>query len=239
MSTTFTRAVVFLNPKNENPACSHDVATLLLQLGIPDVRVTPLERIHVELNAIPHDHLPAALYVQPGGGDDVDDSFAAYFQSNRKLKPAVQAFVAGGGAYLGVCLGAYAAAIDQFELVHDEQHEPFFQFDELDDDDTPKIVPIDVDGVRYHTYHQGGPDLTPMLKVGGVPFGSYVGLSHAPPVGVVVPYWNGHGMVGLLSPHLEADATWDDAGKLAGDCNDPARQFLALLFTMNQLGSNA
>ncbi|KDO24695.1 hypothetical protein SPRG_10229 [Saprolegnia parasitica CBS 223.65] len=220
-------AIVFLNPKNEVPECSYDAAAMLRRAGIPDVRVMSMEAIPKALAVAD----PATtLYVQPGGGDDVDTSFATFFANNRKLRPSVQRFVADGGVYLGICLGAYAAGVEQFDLVHDKDHDPFFSFDELDDDEA-RIVPVEFNSARYMTYHQGGPDLTPMLDVGAERFGAYVGRRTAP-IGVILRYWRSpRGTIGLLSPHFEATDEWDDAehGRRAGDCSVPALAFLSQL----------
>ncbi|OQR82541.1 hypothetical protein THRCLA_23203, partial [Thraustotheca clavata] len=126
MTAPFKRAIDFLNPKHDIPQCSIDAAAMLREAGIPDVH---------HLARIPVEERRYSLYLQPGGGDDVDTSFANYFKANKKLKPAVQEFVADGGVYLGICLGAYAAALEQYDLVRDKDNEPFFSFDELDDDD--------------------------------------------------------------------------------------------------------
>ncbi|OQS00741.1 hypothetical protein ACHHYP_02836 [Achlya hypogyna] len=227
MTPFFERAVVFLNPKADIPECSFAAADMLRAAGVADVRIVSMEAIPRELDRLTVQERAWTLYVQPGGGDDVDASFAAFFRNNKKLRPAVQNFVASGGVYLGICLGAYAAGVEQFDLVHDKDHGPFFSFDELDDD-VARILSIDVDGVRYETYHQGGPDLSPMLAVGAEPFGAYVHRAGAP-VGVILPYWkNGYGTVGLLSPHFEATVDWDDAerGRRVSDCSMPAKQFL-------------
>ncbi|CZT15705.1 uncharacterized protein RCC_01539 [Ramularia collo-cygni] len=43
------------------------------------------------------------LYAQPGGGDDVDETFAQV----AAYAPAIRDFVANGGRYFGICLGAF------------------------------------------------------------------------------------------------------------------------------------
>jgi hypothetical protein len=52
------------------------------------------------------------LFAWPGGGDDVEEDF----EKVKHYKDAIQAFVAGGGKYLGICMGAFLARSEDDEL---------------------------------------------------------------------------------------------------------------------------
>ncbi|WP_062117837.1 BPL-N domain-containing protein [Aureimonas sp. AU40] len=47
------------------------------------------------------------VYVQPGGGQDIPAAFASFGDARVE---AIQTYVAGGGRYLGLCMGAYLAS---------------------------------------------------------------------------------------------------------------------------------
>ena len=55
------------------------------------------------------------LVAIPGGVGD-SDSFERLFRNNKKV---VQNFVNNGGAYLGICMGAYWADRNYFDIIED------------------------------------------------------------------------------------------------------------------------
>lgn len=96
-------AVVYRGPAS-CAGCAESVASLLRRSPL-DFRVAfigPGERRRLS----PAGLRGADLYVQPGGGNSVDRAMRAI---GRKGARAIRSHVAGGGRYLGFCMGAYLA----------------------------------------------------------------------------------------------------------------------------------
>ncbi|MGP3975906.1 BPL-N domain-containing protein [Streptomyces sp. 8N114] len=142
----------------------------------------------------------AAVYAQPGGGDDLT---AAWKEMSAFADP-LRRWVRGGGRYLGFCLGGYLAG-----------HSPGFGLLPGDTDayiaskgasvHTPAdtVIPVRWRGRRRHMYFQDGPYFKLADKAAASVIATYDnGLSAA----VLAPY--GKGQVSVVGPHPEADATW-------------------------------
>lgn len=82
------------------PGCAEAVAALLLGHGLEVVCVGPGERLGLG-RAV---RSGPTVLAHPGGGELEDE-----WRRVRGDADAVRAYVAGGGAYLGLCLGAYLA----------------------------------------------------------------------------------------------------------------------------------
>lgn len=95
-------ALVYRGPAARPTACSDAVVSLLRSSSFGfDVRyVGP----HSELPLNPRTLAGAALYAQPGGGE-----LSPAYRRMRKHRSAIRDYVAGGGHYLGFCLGGYLA----------------------------------------------------------------------------------------------------------------------------------
>ncbi|MBC7658882.1 MAG: hypothetical protein H7249_04165 [Chitinophagaceae bacterium] len=56
----------------------------------------------------------AVLYVQPGGGDNLDET---YEKDIKPYRAYVRNFIKNGGRYLGICMGGYLAGQPGFDLI--------------------------------------------------------------------------------------------------------------------------
>lgn len=145
------------------------------------------------------------IYVQPGGGQDIPAALRSFGKSRVS---AIRDFVAQGGGFLGLCMGAYLADDANFGLVpHDldsEAGRPGFPVTTIDD----AAVDVSWAGRKDMVYYQDGP---------------YLPASKAPGFKQIATYGNGDiaaarysfkkGTVVLSGPHPEADKTWfEDAG---------------------------
>jgi glutamine amidotransferase-like uncharacterized protein len=156
----------------------------------------------------PHEELPLAaaslakaqLYVQPGGGNDLDAAWRAV----RSFGNPLREWLHNGGHYLGICMGAYLAGRDPgWGLLPCGTAEyvgsPGATVRSTDD----TVVGVRWRGRRRHMYFQDGPYFVlnrhPNVQV----LATY---DTGQPAAVVAPY--GSGRVGVVGPHPEADASW-------------------------------
>lgn len=82
------------------PGCVEPVAELLLERGLQVQHVGPGERLGLA-RAV---RSGPTVLAHPGGGELEDE-----WRRVRRDAEVVRAYVAGGGSYLGLCLGAYLA----------------------------------------------------------------------------------------------------------------------------------
>ncbi len=140
----------------------------------------------------------AALYVQPGGGQDIPGAAASI---GKRSIQAVRQYVSNGGRYLGICMGAYLAGAPGFGLVDGE----------IDTEvDRPRstlhgiadtVTPVVWRGKRRWIYFQDGAMLP--AAPGAVVLATYPNRDIA-----AATYRYGKGRVGLVGPHPEADESW-------------------------------
>ncbi|WP_210358778.1 BPL-N domain-containing protein [Sphingomonas beigongshangi] len=147
-----------------------------------------------------------AVYIQPGGGQDIDGALHALGDGRRS---AIRSFVANGGGYIGICMGAYLADRTNLALIDatldSEVGRPGTQAHSEDD----TVVGVRW-GDRHRTlYYQDGPYLPQAAdKPGFRPLAAYRNGDIA-----AARYSSGKGVVVLSGPHPEADASWyRDAG---------------------------
>lgn len=188
--------------------CSEAVARAIGELHGP-YRVTfvgPRERTDITPASLGR----FQLYVQPGGGQDIDEAFA---DLGAQRVAAIRGFVAHGGGYLGMCMGAYLAGASDIGLIPDdldsEVGRPGFSMTTIDDG----TVPVRWSG-RYRTiFYQDGPFLH--ARPGDR---AYRGIATYRNGDVAAArYSRGKGMVVLSGPHPEADDSWlEDADIPAG-----------------------
>lgn len=150
------------------------------------------------------------LYVQPGGGQDIP---AAFHSLGNARVDAVRRFVARGGRYLGLCMGAYLADARGFGLVgqdlDSEVGRPGFPVKTIDD----AVVAVRWAGHADRVFYQDGPYLRAESDDAGFR--------------AIATYENGDlaaaryafedGIVVLSGPHPEAPPSWFDAAGLALD----------------------
>lgn len=144
----------------------------------------------------------AVLYAQPGGG-----TLEEAWRHLRRHRKRLRRWVAGGGRYLGFCLGGYlAGATPGFALLpgDTDQYVATDGADVPTEDDT--VVTVSWRGVDRRLFFQDGPVFR--LDPGTVPGAADVVARYpnGEVAALVVPY--GAGRVGVVGPHPEATAGW-------------------------------
>nr|WP_314557998.1 BPL-N domain-containing protein [uncultured Pseudomonas sp.] len=139
-------------------------------------------------------------YVQPGGGQDIP---AALSSMGQDRIAAIRAYVAQGGQYLGICMGAYLADVDNLGLLDvaldSEVGRPGFPVTSIED----SAVLVKWGGREHHLFYQDGPYLPQGTGIGFRVIGSYGNGDIA-----AARYRFGAGVVVLSGPHPEADESW-------------------------------
>ncbi|MDT3718267.1 BPL-N domain-containing protein [Pseudomonas oryzihabitans] len=161
----------------------------------------------------PHEHRDVSssalaqydAYVQPGGGQDIP---AALNSLGEQRSAAIRAYVAKGGQYLGICMGAYLADAANLGLIDTELDSevgrPGFPVTTIED----SSVPVRWGGLADRVFFQDGPYFPRSTGNGFRLIASYGNGDIA-----AARYRFGAGVVVLSGPHPEADASWfQDAG---------------------------
>ncbi|MGW6376649.1 BPL-N domain-containing protein [Rhodococcus sp. NPDC055112] len=181
------------------PGCAESVAALLARSRWNfDVRyVGPDE----DLPLAPSVLQSAAVYAQPGG-----DELLPAWRRMRRHRNTVREYVAGGGRYLGFCLGGYlAGATPGFDLLPGDTDR--YISTERSEVAGPQATVVDVRwrGRPLPMYFQDGPTFElPQL----FPPGMYVLAAYANGQVAALTARFGAGRVGVVGPHPEADADW-------------------------------
>lgn len=148
----------------------------------------------------------AKLYVQPGGGADLQRTW----KDLKSSADVLRTWVREGGSYLGLCFGAYLAGRNPgFNLLPGDTDGYTDSEGAVVDDDRDTVIEVTWRGKPRHVYFQDGPT----FFFGGAEevevLASYPG--NGLPAAAVARY--GKGRVGVSGPHPEADASWyDNAG---------------------------
>lgn len=152
----------------------------------------------------------AALYVQPGGGDDVAQ---AYDDLGPEARAAISDYVSGGGRYLGICMGAFLAGSDPgLELLDPADTGGYIDLPNAavrDDGDT--LVTLDWDGRNVQAYFQDG------SYVAGDLTGFDVVATYLDGPAVAAVGHSDKGVVGVIGTHPEAPLSWYTEAGLATD----------------------
>lgn len=191
-------ALVYRGKAAAPSACSAAVAELLA--GSPygfDVRfVGPKEDLRLTGDVL----ATAALYAQPGGGE-----LGPAYRRMRRYRSDIRAYVAGGGRYLGFCLGGYLAGrTPGFALLpgDTDQYIRTRRATVRTTDDT--VVEVTWRGRRRYLFFQDGPvfhlddEATGVDVLARYPNGELAAI--------VTPF--GAGRVGVVGPHPEATRDW-------------------------------
>ncbi|OLM18466.1 MULTISPECIES: BPL-N domain-containing protein [unclassified Pseudonocardia] len=160
----------------------------------------------------------AALYAQPGGG-----TLDAAWRRMRSARGPVRGFVAGGGRYLGFCLGGYlAGATPGFGLLPGDTDRWIGRPGATVGHDGDAVVRVDWRGRDRALYFQDGPRFLLDADAGGTVLARYPDHEVA---AAVTPF--GAGRVGVVGPHPEAGPDWfDDAGLPRTDARDLGLQLI-------------
>ncbi|GAC1039305.1 BPL-N domain-containing protein [Pseudomonas sp. No.117] len=184
--------------------CSETVRTALEHLD-PRYRVDfigPQESVDIT----PATLRRYALYVQPGGGQDIP---AALESLGETRVAALRGYVAAGGRYLGLCMGAYLADANNLALIPEELDSevgrPGFPITTIDD----AAVAVRWAGREDNVFYQDGPYLPPSHARGFATLATYANGDIA-----AARYAFGQGVVALSGPHPEADASWFDQAEI-------------------------
>jgi glutamine amidotransferase-like uncharacterized protein len=195
-------ALVYRGPAARPSACSDAVAHLLRSSSHRfDVRfVGP----RGELPLKPKILARAAIYAQPGGGE-----LAPAYRSMRKHRSTIREYVAGGGRYLGFCLGGYlAGATPGFDLLPGDTDQYVTSSDATTRGTHDTIVEVLWRGQRRRMFFQDGPIFRLDSDAGVTVLARYSNNTIA---AVVAPF--GNGRVAVVGPHPEATSDWFvDAG---------------------------
>jgi len=142
----------------------------------------------------------AAVYAQPGGGDDL----AAAWTAMRPHAATLRSWIGEGGRYLGFCMGGFLAGADPgLGILPGDSGEYVGTVGATVHDDGDASVDVAWNGTRRAVYFQGGP---------------YFSIAEGDAATVVARYSNGlvaamvsaygRGRVGVTGPHPEAPASW-------------------------------
>ena len=191
------RALVYNGPQG-CPDCAPAIADLLRQAPQPfDVSyVGPGTGTPLTAAAL----AAAQLYVQPGGGSDLN----AAWRDLKGSANAVRDWVRGGGSYLGLCFGGYLAGRDPgFDLLPGDTRAYTDTPDATVPDERDTVVPVTWNGKPRHMYFQDGPAF--LLDDGA---DATVLATYPNGTAAVVVARYGKGRVGVSGPHPEADESW-------------------------------
>lgn len=174
--------------------CAEAVGVVLEQMGLSVMYIK-----QGELTPARFSH--AFLYVQPGGSDRLEDTLEVLAPAEIQ---ALKDFVAHGGRYLGICAGAYLATTTALDV----QGFGLLSFNSMEEetDPQPRIESIFWKNQLTQVYFQDGPYFdvdvlrSPKVEV----WARYAGSGHV--AALISSY--GKGRVGVIGPHLEADASW-------------------------------
>ncbi|RSO05656.1 hypothetical protein DMH18_30790 [Streptomyces sp. WAC 06783] len=160
----------------------------------------------------------AKLYVQPGGGADLERTW----KDLKGSADVLRTWVREGGNYLGLCFGAYLAGSNPgFNLLPGDAGGYTSSRDAVVDDDRDAVLKVTWRGKPRHMYFQDGPVFyfeRDADAKGVEVLATYPG-NNLPAV-AVARY--GKGRVGVSGPHPEADASWyERAGLNNPDGVDP------------------
>jgi len=197
-ATPITHVAIYRGPAGCDE-CSEKVKTALLRVR-PNAQIDFVgadESIDITRQSLAR----YDLYVQPGGGQDIP---AALDSLGDARVQAIRDFVAQGGRYLGLCMGAYLADDSNFGLIpydlDSEAGRPGFEVAGIAD----AAVQVVWDGKADSVFYQDGPyfpkpDATsPSSTIATYRNGDVAAARYTYEKGVVV----------LSGPHPEADREW-------------------------------
>ena len=201
--TPITHVAIYRGPAG-CADCSENVKTASQRLN-PNYQID-FVGADEPIDITPHTLARYDLYVQPGGGQDIPGALDSLGDERAE---AIRDYVAKGGRYLGLCMGAYLADDNNLGLIPQaldtEAGRPGFEVTGIDD----AAVRVTWDGQADHVFYQDGP--------------YFPKASAAAPYRTLATYRNGDvaaaryayqkGVVVLSGPHPEAGQEWfENAG---------------------------
>ena len=165
----------------------------------------------------------AALYVQPGGADDLDAAWNAV----SPIASSLRRWIHDGGAYLGCCMGGFLAGRDPgFDLLPGDSMEYSATPGATVTNNADTLVTLDWRGAPETVYFQGGPAFTVDAGTNDTILARY---SNGPVAAGVFGF--GRGAVGVTGPHPEAPRSWYTAADLDVPSPLPHAAFTDLVTT--------
>lgn len=163
----------------------------------------------------------AVLYAQPGGGE-----LEPAYRHLREHRRAIREFVAGGGGYLGFCLGGcMAGATPGFGLLPGDTDRYIASKRGAVTHDRGTLVDVRWRDRPRVLFFQNGPRF---LLDEGMPATVLARYPNEEIAAVVVPF--GRGRVGVVGPHPEATSDWFvDAGLPVRDNADLGRDLVDMV----------
>lgn len=137
------------------------------------------------------------LYAQPGG----DGDYRTAYRVERAWAVDIRNFVKRGGRYLGICMGAYLAASDAFNLFSGKVRQYIKTKGASTTSATDTVIPVIWRGKQRFMYFQDGAAFSSRSN-------TTVVATYTNGLGAAVTATYGKGKVGLVGPHPEADQHW-------------------------------
>jgi glutamine amidotransferase-like uncharacterized protein len=186
-----------------DPQCETECALGMIEGLVSDynIRTFGLDELHIRF-LVDFD-----VVAFPGGMGDSDDFYEIF---TAKHISAVQQFVQFGGKYFGICMGAYWAGPQYFNLVENLQVEQYIAQPDCEiTTDGPTVAQVYFDNSEETMYfYDGCAILGEDLQV----FARYE--NHDAMAAI-------QGGVGMFGCHPEALAWWYTEGGMPADCYDP------------------
>lgn len=195
-------ALIYRGPATLD-GCPETVAALL-EHSYKVVYVGPNEEVDVNEETLSR----AKLYVQPGG-DDLDDSWPHV----RDYAKPIRKYVENGGKYLGICLGGYLAGTGPgFGLLPGKGQTDQYITSKgaVVTTEIDTVVPVVWRGKQRHIYFQDGARFELDLEAAPTEVLAYYTNRQ---IAAAVQHF-GHGRVGMVGPHPEADEEWYEENNL-------------------------
>lgn len=197
-ATSITHVAIYRGPAGCDD-CSENVAKALQRLD-PNYHID-FVGADEPIDITPQTLARYDLYVQPGGGQDIPGALQSLGDARID---AIRHYVASGGRYLGLCMGAYLADDSNLGLIpqdlDSEAGRPGFEVPGIAD----AAVQVTWDGKADHVFYQDGP--------------YFPKADPAAPYTAIATYRNGDvaaarytyekGVVVLSGPHPEAGREW-------------------------------
>lgn len=191
----------------------------------PTIVADALEKTYKILFVGPEDHDPIDaiesgmidVWLQPGGGDDVDEGWDAIKPFHRQLRK----WVMDGGRYVGICMGAFLAGTEPGLGLLPKAGADSIVYIETDGADVTDLdealITVTWRGKQRDIYYQGGPafELEEDAEEEAEIVATY---SNDEIAALIVPC--GRGAVGVIGPHPEAPQAWYDECKFEADAGE-------------------
>jgi glutamine amidotransferase-like uncharacterized protein len=179
--------------------CAEAVAAVLATAseGFEVHYIGPNEDIQLTADAL----AGAALFAQPGSALSVDD----YFNTMAGCATTIDAYVHGGGRYLGFADGGYLAGKNPgYEMLPGDSNSYITSAGATVTDPQDTVIKITWRGQPRYVYFQDGPIF--LIDPGTAGVTTLANYDNGTVAAVVTPF--GAGKVGVVGPHPEADLSW-------------------------------